>query len=90
MLGCHFYFDIRHNQDGRVISCTRLLPFTPQGNSVVLISVGGCVDPSTNECDLSVRSREIFKGPHGKWNPEPPGSWRSASTNCVTSCQRLL
>jgi hypothetical protein len=38
ILGFHPYFDIRHDQDGRVVS-SRCRPFfTPQGNFLVLLA----------------------------------------------------
>lgn len=59
-------FDIRHNQDGRIVSCTRRLNLTSP-------------HPSTEG-----RQLEIFQESYRQSNPEPPASWRSASTNCGT------
>jgi len=43
MLGFHPYFDIRHNQESRAVSC-RLRPhFTPKVNSLVLFMFVPCI-----------------------------------------------
>ena len=51
MLGCHHYFDIKHYQDGRVVSSTPR-SHLPQGNSLLLISVAGWVDPRATGWEL--------------------------------------
>jgi len=49
ILGFHPYFDIRHYQDGRAVS-SNLQPQFTHGNSSVLISFRGWVDPRASKC----------------------------------------
>jgi len=79
--GLHSYFDVRHNKDGRVVSSTRRLHFTPK-------EIPGCSFLLQVECTSRLlsaerrkRTLENFQRHYRESNPESPILWRSASTN---------
>ena len=90
--GFHPYYDIRLNQDGRAVSCTRRPHFTPQGNCLVVISVRGRVDPRATECGQ--KDCHLKKDPAGNRTQDLAycGAVRQpAASSCVyaTACKYI-
>ena len=83
MLDFHPHFDIRHNQDSRVVSCTRRPRFTPKEIPRYPFLLEAEWTPGLLKADVKIRSFRSFQEPRRESNTGRL-LWRSASTNCAT------
>jgi hypothetical protein len=84
MLGFHPYFDIRLNQDGRVVSCRRWPYFTRNEILWYSFPLEAEWTPELLNADRRIGSPENFQEPHRDPKPGTSVLYRSASTNCDT------
>ena len=85
MLGFHSYFDIRHNQNNKVVSFKCWPYFIPQEIPWYSFLLQPEWNPGLLNVDRRNRSLENVQGPYPESNPEPPTLWQSDSTNCTTA-----
>ena len=71
MLGFHPSFDIRHNLDGRVGSCTRRPHLNSKEIPWYLFLLEAEWNPGLLNADRRTGSLEYFQGPHRESNPAP-------------------
>ena len=72
ILGFYPYFDIRHNQDGRVVSSKLQPHFTPTEIPRYSFLLEAVWTPVLLNADSSDRPLENLQGPYLESNPEPP------------------
>jgi len=72
MLRFHPYFDIRHNQDGRVVGCRRRPHYASKKIPWYSFLLEAERTPGLLNADRKRRSRENFQGPYRESNPDPP------------------
>jgi hypothetical protein len=66
------YFDIRHNQDGRVVGCRRRPHYIPKKISWYSFLLEAERTPGLLNADRRRRLSENFQGPYRESNPDPP------------------
>ena len=80
-LGFHPYFDIRHNQDARLLSSRRRPHFTPKEIPWYLFLLDAEWKPVLLNADRKIRSLSNFQGPYRESNTVPPALWLNQLTD---------
>jgi hypothetical protein len=83
MLGFHLYFDIRHNEDGRVVSSTHLPYFVPKEISWYSFLLEYERTPGLLNANRRNKLLKNFQEPNRVSNPEPEVLWQIISTDCT-------
>jgi hypothetical protein len=94
ILGFHPYFDIRHNCDSRVVSCTRRPQFTVKEIASYWVLLETEWSPGLLNADRRIRALENFHGPYMESSSEPqpnapplaPHNFWQELCSLVTTC----